>query len=58
MIFIVGDFNLDQILPENVAKVDPLIQNFNLPQHSQHSTHVHGGLLGFVLDTSVQILQI
>ena len=24
-IFIVGDFNIDQTLPENVAKVDPLI---------------------------------
>ena len=29
-ILIFGDFNLDQMLPENVAKVDPLIQNFNL----------------------------
>ena len=29
---IVGDFNLDQMLPEHVAKVDPLIQNFNLSQ--------------------------
>ena len=27
---IVGDFNLDQMLPERVAKVDPLIKNFNL----------------------------
>ena len=27
---IVGDFNLDQMLPELVAKIDPLIQNFNL----------------------------
>ena len=27
---IVGDFNLDQILLEHVAKVDPLIQNFTL----------------------------
>ena len=30
----VGDFNLDQILPENVAEVHPLIQNFNLSQSS------------------------
>ena len=27
---IAGDFNLDQMLPEHVAKVDPLIKNFNL----------------------------
>ena len=26
----VGDFNLDHMLPENVAKVHLLIQNFNL----------------------------
>ena len=29
-ILIVGDFNLDQMLAENVAKADPLIQIFNL----------------------------
>ena len=32
---IIGDFNFDQMLPEHVAKVYPLIQNFNLSQHSQ-----------------------
>ena len=31
---IVGDFNLNQILPENVATVYPLMQSFNLSQHS------------------------
>ena len=34
-ILIVGDFNLDQMLSEHVAKVDPLIQNFNLSQRFQ-----------------------
>ena len=34
-ILIVGDFNLDQMLPENVTKVDPVFQNFNLSQRSQ-----------------------
>ena len=47
-----GDFNLDQMLSANVAKVDPLIQNFNLSPHSQYSTQIHGGLLNHVLDTS------
>ena len=28
---IVGNFNLDQMLPEHVAKVDPLIQNVDVP---------------------------
>ena len=29
-ILIVGDFNLNQMLPENITKTDPLIQIFNL----------------------------
>ena len=29
-IFIVGNFNLDQVLPKHVPKVYPLIQNFNV----------------------------
>ena len=48
----VGDFNLDQMLLEHVAKVNPLIQNFNLSQRSQYSTHIHGGILDLVFDTS------
>ena len=51
-ILIVGDFNLDQMLPENVAIIAPLIQSFNLSQHSQYSTHIHGGILGLVFDSS------
>ena len=35
-ILIVGGCNLDQMLPENVAIVDDLIQDFNLSQHSQY----------------------
>ena len=45
---IFGDFNLDQMLPE---QVDPLIQNFSLSQRSQYSTHIHGGILDLVFDT-------
>ena len=48
---IVGDFNLDQMLPEHVAKFDTLIQSFNFYQRSQHSTHIHGGILDLVFDT-------
>ena len=39
------------MLPEKVAKVDPFIQNFNLSQNSQYSTHPHGRLLDLVFDT-------
>ena len=48
---IVGDFNRDQMLPEHVAKVNPLIQNFNLSQCSQCPTHINGGILDLVFDT-------
>ena len=49
---IVGDFNVDQMLPQNVAKVLPLIENLNLSQRSVYSTHIHGGILDLVFDTS------
>ena len=42
-ILIVGDFNLDEILPENVANIAALIQNFDLSQRSQYSTQIRGG---------------
>ena len=37
----VGDFDLDQMLFENIYKVDPLIQNFNRFKRSQYSTDIH-----------------
>ena len=49
---IVSDFNLDQMLPEHVAKVDPLIQNFHLFQTSQYSSHIYEGISDLVFDTS------
>ena len=51
-ILIVVDFNRGQMLPENIAKVDSLIQNFNLSPCSQYSTHIHAGLLDLVFDLS------
>ena len=50
-ILIAGDYNLDQTLPENVAEVDPLIQNLNLSQDSQYSTRIHWGTLDLLFDT-------
>ena len=49
---IVGDFNLDQMLHENVEKMNPLIAQFNLHQRSQYSTHIHVGILDLVFDNS------
>ena len=51
-ILIVGDFDLDQMLPEHVSKVSLLIQNFNLSQRSQYSTHVHGEILDLAFSIS------
>ena len=53
---IVGDFNLDQMLTEHVAKFDPLIQSFNLYQHSQYSTHIHGGYWIWYLLLQIPVL--
>ena len=50
---IVSDFNLDQMLPEHVAKVDPLIKNFNLSYRWQYWTHIHGETLNLVFETSI-----
>ena len=51
-ILIVGHFNLEKMLPENVANIAPLIQSFDLSQCSQYSTHIHGGILNLVFDSS------
>ena len=49
---IVVYFNVDQMFPENVAKVDRLMRNFTLYQHSHYLTHIHGGFLDVVFGTS------
>ena len=51
-ILVAGNFNLGQMLPDNVAKFDRLILNFNLSQLSQYSTNIYGGLLDLLFDTS------
>ena len=51
-VLIVGDFNLDQMLPENIEKLNPIIEHFNLNQRSQYSTHIFGGILDIVLDNN------
>ena len=51
-ILIVGDFIFDQMLPKNVANTAPLIQSFDMSQHSQYLTHVHGAILDLVFASS------
>ena len=43
MIFIVGHFNLDQVLPENVGP------NLDLSQDLEYSPHIHWGILVMIL---------
>ena len=50
-ILLIGDFNLGQVLQENVNKMHPLTQRFHLHQRSQYSTHVQGGMLDLVFDS-------
>ena len=47
---ILGDFNMDQMLPENVEKCRPLLELFHLHQRSKYSTHESGGILDLVFD--------
>ena len=47
---VIGDFNLDQMLIENVEMFNPLFQQFNFHQRSRYSTHIHGGILDLVFD--------
>ena len=51
-ILIMGDFNLDQMLPENVTKLGPLIEYFNLYQRVNFSTNIYGGILDFVCNNT------
>ena len=47
---IVGDFNLDQMLNENVSEFESLCTYFNCVQRSGYSTHILGGILDLVFD--------
>jgi len=49
---VVGDFNLDLVLPENIQRFAPLISEFSFNQQSKYTTHNHGGILDLVFDTS------
>ena len=47
---LLGDFNLDQKSPENVKHFGGLFSKFSFHQRSNHSTHIHGGILGLLFD--------
>ena len=39
---VLGDFNIDQLLKENVAVFKPIINRFHFQQRSLYSTHING----------------
>ena len=47
---VVGDFNLDKLLRENIDRIQPLLAQFNFHQRSEYSTHILGGILDLVFD--------
>jgi exonuclease III len=48
---VLGDFNADHMLSENVTAYAELCQRFNFSQRSNYSTHIYGGILDLVFDT-------
>ena len=47
---ILGDFNMDQMLSNNVEILQPLVTRFHLQQRVKFSTHIQGGILDIVFD--------
>ena len=44
------DFNIDQLLEENVAAFDSKISRFHFQERSRYSTHINGVILDLVLN--------
>ena len=47
---ILGDFNTDQMLPENVNAYQSFCHQHKLTQRTKYSTHIQGGILDLVFD--------
>ena len=45
-----GDFNLDQMIQDNVDAFHQLCECFKFVQRVKYSTHIHGGILDLVFD--------
>ena len=52
-IIMLGDFNCDQRLEENVKRFEEIKQTYNMEQKIQFATHVHGGILDLLFDTNL-----
>ena len=49
---ILGDFNMDQMLPENIDRFQIFCKYFHFIQRSKYTTHNKGGLLDLVFDNN------
>ena len=52
---IVGDFNYDQRLQENRDYINLFFSDIDLLQRTQFSTHIDGGILDLILDSSSNV---
>ena len=48
---VVGDFNLNHLLEENINLLQPILTKFDLCHRSTYATHIEGGILHLVLDS-------
>ena len=49
-LIVLGDFNIDQMLSENVNAFQQFCDRYHFTQRSRYSTHIHGGILDLVFD--------
>ena len=47
---VLGHFNLNRLLEENINILQPIPKEFNLRQRSTYASHIEGGILDLVLD--------
>ena len=50
---VVGDFNMDQMLHENVEKFEPFVSQFQSRQCCNYSTHNLRGILDLIFDNRI-----
>lgn len=57
-IIILGDFNLDQNLPENINLFSSFKQEFSMHQKTTFTTHNDGGILDLIFDTNLNVNEV
>ena len=47
---VLGDFNLDQKLPEHISRINSFVSSLSIYQRSDHSAYIQGAILNIVFD--------